>query len=79
MSDKETRNKTNERRFFEEIWNKGNFAVLDELVAPDYIDHDANTSTAGPEGVRQEVSVYRNAIPDLVLRSRMSSPRATRS
>lgn len=66
MSEEETRNKANERRFFEEIWSKGNFAVIDDLVAPDYIDHDSNTSSAGPEGLRQEVSLYRNAFPDLV-------------
>ena len=66
MSEEETRNKMKERRFFEEIWSKGNFAVVDDLVAPDYIDHNANTSTAGPEGVREEVSLYRNAFPDLV-------------
>jgi len=66
MSEEETRNKNNERRFFEEIWNKGNFAVANDLVAADYIDHDSSNSSAGPEGVRQEVSVYRNAFPDLL-------------
>lgn len=66
MSEQETRNKTNERRFFEEIWNKGNFAIADHLVAPDYIDHNSSNSSPGPEGVRQEVSLYRNAFPDLL-------------
>jgi len=65
-SEEETRNKMNERRFFEEIWSNGNFAVMNDLVAPDYIDHDSNNSSAGPEGLRQEVSLYRNAFPDLV-------------
>jgi len=65
MSEDEARNKKNERRFFEEIWNKGNFALAKELVAPDYVDHDSMTSGAGPEGVRQEVSVYRDAFPDV--------------
>ena len=66
MFAEENRNKTNERRFFEEVWNKGDFAVADDLVAPDYIDHDSSNSSAGPEGVRQEVSLYRNAFPDLL-------------
>ena len=26
-------------RFFEEAWNNGNFAVLDELTTPDTLDH----------------------------------------
>jgi steroid delta-isomerase-like uncharacterized protein len=66
MSEEETRNKTTERRFFDEIWNKGNFAVANDLIAPDYIDHDSSSPTAGPEGVRKEVSLYRNAFPDLL-------------
>ena len=61
----ETGNKTNARRFFEEIWNKGNFAVANDLVAPDYLDHDSSNARTGPEGVREEVSMYRNAFPDL--------------
>jgi len=66
MSEEESRNKRSERRFFEEIWNKGNFAVANDLVASDYIDHDSSNSSAGPESVRQEVSLYRNAFPDLL-------------
>ena len=50
MSEEEIRNKANERRFVEEIWNKGNFTVLNDLVAPDYVDHDSSNSIGGPEG-----------------------------
>ncbi len=66
MSEEETANKANERRFFEEVWNKGNFQAADQIVAADYIDHDAITSKTGPEGVRAEVSLFRNAFPDLI-------------
>jgi steroid delta-isomerase-like uncharacterized protein len=66
MSEEETRNKANERRFFEEVWNKGNFQVANQIVAADYVDHDATTSKTGPEGVREEVSFFRNAFPDLL-------------
>jgi len=66
MSEEETANKANERRFFEEVWNKGNFQAADQIVAPDYVDHDAITSKTGPEGVREEVSLFRNAFPDLI-------------
>jgi len=65
VSEEEIRNKANERRFVEEIWNKGNFTVLNDLVAPDYVDHDSSSSIGGPEGLRQEVSLFRNAFPDL--------------
>ena len=30
------------------------------------IDHDSSNAIGGPEGVRQEVSLYRKAFPDLV-------------
>ena len=66
MSEEETANKANERRFFEEVWNKGNFQAADQIVAADYVDHDAITSKTGPEGVRAEVSLFRNAFPDLI-------------
>src|SRR5437016_1049180 len=55
MSEEEIRNKANERRFVEEIWNKGNFTVLNDLVAPDYVDHDSSSSIGGPEGLRQAI------------------------
>ena len=66
MSEEETTNKANERRFFEEVWNKGNFQAADQIVAADYIDHNAVTSKTGPAGVREEVSLFRNAFPDLL-------------
>jgi steroid delta-isomerase-like uncharacterized protein len=53
------------RRAFEEPW-KGSLAVVDELVASDYIGHDpANPEPLrGPEGVKEFISTYRAAFPD---------------
>jgi len=58
-------NKKIVRRTFEEPWN-GNFAVVDEFVASDYIGHDpANLEPLrGPEGVKEFISTYRAAFPD---------------
>jgi hypothetical protein len=36
-------NKTAVRRLFDELWNKGNLPVADELIAPAYTHHDAST------------------------------------
>ena len=59
-------NKTTTRRILEETWNKGNLAILDEYVAPGAINHDPNNPTApGPAGLKQIVSMYRSAFPDL--------------
>lgn len=40
-------NKTVVRRLVEELWNKGNLPVADELIAPAYTHHDAPTPTLG--------------------------------
>ena len=33
------KNKAIARRYQEEVWGKGNLALLDELLASDYVDH----------------------------------------
>ncbi len=35
------------RRLFEELWNKGNLSVADELFAPTYAHHDPSTPDVG--------------------------------
>jgi predicted SnoaL-like aldol condensation-catalyzing enzyme len=40
-------NKAIVRRQFEELWNKGNLSVADELIAPAYEHHDASTPDVG--------------------------------
>jgi steroid delta-isomerase-like uncharacterized protein len=61
-------NKTLSRRFLEEVWNKGNLAVLNEIIAKDHINSGPGTLPGlptGPEGSKQLVTVYRNAFPDV--------------
>jgi len=62
-------NKTIVRRLFEELWNKGNLPVADELIAPTYTHHDAATSDAGrgPESEKKRVTMYRAAFADFRL------------
>jgi steroid delta-isomerase-like uncharacterized protein len=59
-------NKAAERRFYEEVWKKRNFAVIDELVAPDVIEHNPTVPGQGPgrEGFRQTVEMLLSAFPD---------------
>ena len=60
-------NKTLSRRLFEEVWNKGNLAVLNELIANDHVNSGPGTLPGlptGPEGAKQFVMIYRNAFPD---------------
>ena len=59
-------NKALMRRLFDEVWNEGNLDLADELVAPDYVDHDPTMpeEVRGPEGFKQFVSSYRTAFSD---------------
>lgn len=59
-------NKTIARRFFEDAFSNGHLEVLDELLAPDYVDHDSPPGTPpGPDGIRYLLSAFRNAFPDV--------------
>ncbi len=62
-------NKALARRVLEEMFNKGNLDVADDLLAPDYVDHDPAMpeDIHGPEGFKQYVGAYRSAFPDLHL------------
>ena len=62
-------NKNVVRRLSEEIWNKGNLQVTDELFTPNYEHRDASTPDfgRGPEGERKRATLYRTAFPDLRL------------
>ena len=58
-------NKALVRRFYEEIDN-GNLDVLDELVAPDYLDHNPPPFPglhAGLDGLKQAFKIFREATP----------------
>jgi predicted ester cyclase len=59
-------NKSKARQFYSEVMQKGNLAVLDELVAPNFVDHQpAPGQQPGSAGVKQFVSALRNAISGL--------------
>ena len=60
-------NKQSVRRLFLELWNYGNLTVADEIFAGNYINHDPASPDfgKGPQGVKQTVTLYRNAFPDL--------------
>lgn len=55
------------RRIVEEAFNQGNLATVDELTAPDFVNHDPSDveDRRGPEGAKAFLTVYRTAFPDL--------------
>ncbi len=59
-------NRANSRRFFDEVWNQGNLDVIDQLADPNIVGHEpVGGETRGREALRQFVSMYRTAFPDL--------------
>ncbi|NIO72292.1 MAG: ester cyclase [Anaerolineae bacterium] len=58
-------NKTIARRYFEELLNKGNLAVADEILATNIIvDSSLQTVIHGVENVKQSMAGFRAAFPD---------------
>ncbi len=59
-------NKANQRRVWEEVFNKGNLEIIPEFFAPGYTFHSPlGLKAEGPEGFKQMVAMVRKALPDL--------------
>jgi hypothetical protein len=57
-------NKAIVHRFYEEVWNKGNVAAVDELIAPNYVNHfDSPTNVSVPERFQQSREETKHFIP----------------
>ena len=62
MSLAEENNKALVRRFFEEVWNKGNVDVVDELLAPDFVDRSLLPGQEpSREGYKRSITIFRAA------------------
>ena len=54
------------RRWFDEVWNQGREATIDELFAPDAIAYGlGGGDIAGPEAFRPIFHTFRGAFPDI--------------
>jgi steroid delta-isomerase-like uncharacterized protein len=60
-------NKATSRRFFEEMVNAKQLGVADEIFATDHAYHDPSSPMigSGPGGMKQLISMYIAAYPDL--------------
>lgn len=60
-------NKDISRRADEELFNRGNLSIADELFAPDFVYHDpvSHEEWRGPESVKRYAAMLRVAFPDL--------------
>ena len=59
-------NKSLFRQFIDEVFNQGNMSAVDELVAPDFIEHEELPPgiPTDREGVKQLTLMLRSAFPD---------------
>jgi steroid delta-isomerase-like uncharacterized protein len=58
-------NKAIVRRVIDELVNKGNLAVADEVLASSYIYHFPTHDIKGTEGFKEFIGMMRKAFPDL--------------
>jgi predicted ester cyclase len=60
------------RRILVEVWGEGKLNVVDELLAPGYVDHTPrgpeSQTVRGPAALKEAVTMFRNAFPDLEYR-----------
>ena len=57
-------NKRIARKVFEDVQSQQSLALVDELVAGDYVGHTPLDDIHGPEGAKQFDAVLREAFPD---------------
>jgi steroid delta-isomerase-like uncharacterized protein len=58
------------RRLLEEIWTRGNLALVDEMLTTSFVRYGpaAEGEVRGREGLKRLVTMYRTAYPDLRVR-----------
>jgi steroid delta-isomerase-like uncharacterized protein len=58
------------RRFYEQVWNRGNVEVAAEVFSEEYVRHDLRPTQAapGPAGQAAIARDFRAAFPDLSMR-----------
>jgi steroid delta-isomerase-like uncharacterized protein len=58
-------NKSAVQRFYQEVINERNLELIDEMLTPDFIEHEEVPGLApGPEGARQFFAMIRAGFPD---------------
>src|ERR1044071_7872968 len=57
--------KTVARRWFEDVWDKRQDALIDELMAPESIGHLEDRDAGGPDDFRKNYNALLGAMPDM--------------
>jgi steroid delta-isomerase-like uncharacterized protein len=57
--------KTLIRRWIDEVWNKGDMAVADEIFAPTYVHRTPMATLSNLEAFKKAISGFRAGLPDV--------------
>jgi steroid delta-isomerase-like uncharacterized protein len=58
-------NKAIVERFYEEVFNRRNIDAIDELVSPEFVNHDPTpVASRDPESMKQFIKALTEAFPD---------------
>jgi steroid delta-isomerase-like uncharacterized protein len=62
-------NKDAARRFYNDAFGKGDMALIDQMAAANFVDHNppGPGMPGGAEGIKAVVGMFRTAFPDLKL------------
>lgn len=65
----ETRTDALARSVIDELWNRGDLGLADDVFSSDYVNHGGLIPDAlrGPEAIKFSVSLYRSAFPELLI------------
>ena len=56
--------------FTEDLWDKGNLNIADDIFQQEFMDHDpVQGQRPGLEGYKQMISAFKSAFPDLRVRN----------
>jgi hypothetical protein len=57
------------RSVIDELWNRGDLGLADDVFSSDYVNHGGLIPDAlrGPEAIKFSVSLYRSAFPELLI------------
>jgi steroid delta-isomerase-like uncharacterized protein len=58
-------NKTLARRWFEDMFNRGDLDAANEILSAEFVDHLPREEERGLEELKHYVSIYRTAFPDI--------------
>jgi predicted ester cyclase len=64
MSKEENNKAILRHQHVEELFNKGNLAIADEIISLEYVFHGPMGEMKGPEGIKQIVTAWRTTFPD---------------